>query len=176
MRRKVTVLAFLFTLFICRDAGAEDRAVVTAISDGDTLRVIYQNKPERLRLIGIDAPESKANERAIRISRKSGQDLRTITGLGLRALDYTRQLAPEGTELRLEFDVERRDKFSRLLAYAHLPGGKMLNDEIIRSGYAYPMSVPPNLRYRQLFKEAFETARREKRGLWADSRQPEPQR
>ena len=147
-------------------AMAEEHAVLKAVSDGDTLKVTFNGHTERLRLIGIDTPESKPNERAYKLAVRNGNDLQTTIALGLQARNFVQSLLPPGMVLRLEFDVEQRDKYNRLLAYVYRPDGRMLNEEIVTNGYAYSMTVPPNVRYRARFKEAFEKARKEQRGLW----------
>lgn len=150
----------------CTPAFCADIATVREVTDGDTLRVSFQGKSERLRLIGIDTPENKPNERALKFSRKNNQDLEIIIALGKKAAGFVRQILPADTALRLEFDVEKRDRFGRLLAYAYLPDGRMLNEVIISSGFAYPLSVPPNVRYSARFRSGFDDARRARRGLW----------
>ena len=59
-----------------------------------------------------------------------------------------------------------RDKYKRLLGYVYLSDGKMLNDEIIKAGYANDMTIPPNVKYQDRFLRAYEQARERKRGLW----------
>lgn len=68
--------------------------------------------------------------------------------------------------LKIEFDVRTRDKYRRLLAYLYLPGGKMLNEEIVKAGYAQLMTIPPNLKYQERFLMAYREARENHRGLW----------
>jgi len=130
--------------------------------DGDTL-VLSDN--ERVRLIGIDTPEVHESEKLYRDSRRSGQDIRTIQALGQRSWDFTRSLV-EGKPVRLEFDVEKRDKYGRLLAYVYLEDGQFVNAEIVRQGYASLMTYPPNVKYEDLFLKLFQEARENKRGLW----------
>ena len=130
--------------------------------DGDTL-VLSDN--ERVRLIGIDTPEVHESEKLYRDSRRSGQDIRTIQALGQRSWDFTESLV-EGKPVRLEFDVEKRDKYGRLLAYVYLEDGQFVNAEIVRQGYASLMTYPPNVKYEDLFLKLFQEARENKRGLW----------
>jgi micrococcal nuclease len=136
---------------------------VVHVYDGDTFRIATG---ERVRLIGIDCPESHANPKLSRDAVRTGQDARTIMALGREAYLFTRSLV-EGRDVRLEFDVERRDKYGRLLAYAYLSDGTFVNAEIIKNGYASPMTIPPNVAYADDFKEYFVQAREASRGLWA---------
>ena len=130
--------------------------------DGDTLVL---SDGERVRLIGIDTPEVHESEKLYRDSRRSGQDIRTIQALGRRSWDFTKSLV-EGKPVRLEFDVEKRDKYGRLLAYVYLEDGQFVNAEIVCQGYASLMTYPPNVKYEDLFLKLYQEARENKRGLW----------
>jgi len=68
----------------------------------------------------------------------------------------------------IELDVQARDKYGRLLAYVYLPNGKMLNEEIVKAGYANLMTIPPNVKHQETFLRAYREARENKRGLWRD--------
>jgi micrococcal nuclease len=160
--------------------------VVKRVVDGDTLVL---SNGQKVRLTGIDTPESKANPKAIRDSQRSGQDIQTITHNGKEAADFVRQMI-EGKEVRLEFDVQRHDRYGRELAYVYdvetlkfhpefktvqglwTAGNNeiFLNGSIIRSGYAMPMTVPPNVKYADLLKRLYQEARDQKRGLWAGAK------
>jgi micrococcal nuclease len=69
------------------------------------------------------------------------------------------------TTVKMEFDVQRRDKYGRLLAYLYLSDGRMLNEEIVKAGYANLMTIPPNVKYQERFLKAYREARKNKRGL-----------
>jgi len=155
-------LLFALTTPMC----ASDRVSVTKITDGDTLKVIYRGDKEGVRLIGIDTPESRKNAKAKKDAERSGNDVKTITALGKEATKYTKSLVRVGDEVELEFDVQKRDKYGRLLAYVYLKDGRMLNEEIIKGGYASLMTIPPNVRYVNNFMKAYKDAREHKRGLW----------
>jgi micrococcal nuclease len=143
-------------------AGAYAGIFVRRAVDGDTLQL---SDGERVRLIGIDTPEVHESEKLYRDSRRSGQDIRTIQALGQRSWDFTKDLA-EGKPVRLEFDIEKRDKYGRLLAYVYLEDGTFVNAEIVREGYASLMTYPPNVKYEALFLKLYREARENKRGLW----------
>jgi len=172
--RTVALCTALVWLFFLSPVNASDptpktsSATIESITDGDTLVIRIGSKRERIRLIGIDTPESHPNRRAQAQSERSHQDMKTIVSLGLRASDFTRSLLPPGSHVRIEYDVEARDRYGRLLGYVWLGDGRMANETIIRSGYAYPLTVPPNIRYRQRFHEAFSEARGARRGLWSN--------
>jgi len=154
---------------ICPAAAQESlSAVVVRILDGDTIRVHTGAGEELVRLIGIDAPESHENDKAWRDSKLSGRDIKTILELGRQAYLYCTQLIHPGDRVTLQFDVQKRDKYNRLLAYVYLPNGSMLNERLLQDGYAHLMTIPPNVRHTERFKELFAEARRAKRGLWRD--------
>lgn len=143
-------------------------ASVIRVVDGDTLKIQYQGRPESIRLVGIDTPESRANQKARRDVRKTGRSLRKTLLLGQQAKYFVQGLVKPGTRLKLEFDVQKRDKYGRMLGYAYLPDGRMLNEVIIRSGYASPMTIPPNVKYQERFLKAYRRARSEGAGLWKE--------
>ncbi len=60
----------------------------------------------------------------------------------------------------------KRDRYGRLLGYVFLSNGKMLNEEIVKAGYAIVMTIPPNVKHQDRFLRAYKQARERKRGLW----------
>lgn len=145
----------------------EQGADVVSVVDGDTISVTIDGKKERVRLIGIDTPESRPNRRMSKQATSESLDSKTILELGAKASTHTKTLLPKGTHVRLEYDVQKRDRYGRLLAYVWLPDGTMANEEIVRSGFAYLLTIPPNVKYREKFADAFRNSREEQRGLWA---------
>jgi len=141
----------------------EDILVKRAV-DGDTL--VLENG-ERVRLIGIDTPEIHESEKLYIDSKRTGMDIRTIRALGKRSYEFVRALL-ENQRVRLEFDVEKRDKYGRLLAYVFLKDGTFVNAEIVKQGYASLMTYPPNVKYVDLFKQLYKEARESKKGLWKE--------
>lgn len=141
-------------------------ATVIKVVDGDTLKIRYSGQEESVRLIGIDTPESKANKKAKSDAEKSKSDVKTITSMGKEAVRFTAGLVKPGDEIIIEFDVRQRDQYGRLLGYVYLFNGKMLNEVIIKAGYANVMTYPPNVRYQEKFLNAYRESRESKRGLW----------
>jgi len=175
---------FLILLLISTPTHAQTYSVERVI-DGNTIVITTpEGKSERVRLIGIDTPESKPNDKAKRDSERTGQDFETINKIGQEATKFIRDKIKEGQDILLEFGVQKRDKYGRLLAYVYIewetlygksPSESYLMDDIyelfvnatiIKSGYATPMTIPPNVKYADLFKELYEEAREQKRGLW----------
>ncbi|PIP19919.1 MAG: thermonuclease [Candidatus Omnitrophica bacterium CG08_land_8_20_14_0_20_41_16] len=140
------------------------KILVKRAVDGDTL--LLENG-ERVRLIGIDTPEMHESNKLNRDAQRSGQDVETIKQLGRRSYEFTKKIV-EGKRVRLEFDVERFDRYKRILAYVYLLDGTFLNAEIVQQGYASLMTYPPNVKYADLFLKLYREARENKRGLWKD--------
>src|SRR5699024_5199043 len=65
----------------------------------------------------------------------------------------------EGEDVYVEFDVEERDRYGRYLAYIYLEDGEMLNNKLVKEGYAQLSTYPPNVRYVDMFKESARIAR-----------------
>jgi len=147
-------------------AQATDTATVVKVIDGDTIKIVYQQEKQSVRLIGIDTPESRANKKANKDAMRSGQDVNTITAMGKQATSYAKSMVHPGDTISIEFDVQKRDKYGRLLGYVYLSDGRMLNEEIIRGGYASTMTIPPNVKYQTRFLNAYRDARENRRGLW----------
>ena len=136
--------------------------LVSRAVDGDTLKL---ENGERVRLIGIDTPEMHESEKLYRDSARSKQDISTIQKLGRRAYEFTKNLV-EGKRVSLEFDVEKHDKYGRLLAYVYLKDGTFVNGKIVEEGFASLMTIPPNVKYADLFFKLYQEARNNRRGLW----------
>jgi micrococcal nuclease len=155
-------------LYLTPAYGGEPVTVLRVI-DGDTIRVEYSGLRESVRLIGIDCPESKNNRKARTDAGRSGEDVEKIMAMGKRAADFVKKIVKPGDILQLEFDVKERNHYRRLLAYVFLEDGRMLNEVIIREGYASPMTIPPNVKYQEKFRDAYREAREAKRGLWMET-------
>lgn len=124
------------------------------VIDGDTVELAGGRL---LRYIGIDTPE---------VRRRVGEDwVDDPQPYGLAATQANRRLV-EGKTVRLEYDVQTYDRYGRLLAYVYVDG-VFVNAELIRLGFAQPMTIPPNVKHAEAFREAAGEARREQRGLWA---------
>ncbi len=141
----------------------EDILVKRAV-DGDTL--ILENN-ERVRLIGIDTPEMHQGNKLYRNAQRGRTDIQTIMALGRTAYQFTRNLV-EGKRVRLEFDIEKYDRYGRLLCYVYLKDGTFVNAKIVQEGYAYLLTIPPNVKYADLFLTLYQEARRNNRGLWSE--------
>ena len=153
-RRSLPPLLALLLVLAGLASAAGPRPVegpVVKIVDGDTIHVRIGDRVERVRYIGVNTPEVHHPERG----EEPG---------GRAATEVNRQLV-SGHQVRLELDVRARDRHGRLLAYVWV-GDTMVNAELVRRGYAQVMTVPPNVRYQQLFLQLQRDAREAGRGLW----------
>jgi len=121
---------------------------VARVVDGDTIEI---EGGEHVRYIGMNTPETVDPRRPVQC-------------FGKEASNKNKELV-EGKDVRLEKDISERDKFGRLLRYVYLD--KMfVNLELVKEGYAYATSYPPDIKYQDLFRKAEREAREQKRGLW----------
>lgn len=142
-------------------------AFVTRIVDGDTIDVsVIGRGRERIRLLGIDTPEVYESEKLDRDAQQTGLSREAIQALGRLASDYTRRHL-DGKDVGLELDVQQRDRYGRLLAHIWLADGTLFNMQIIRDGYAQILTIPPNMKYTDVFLACQREAREQGRGLWS---------
>lgn len=123
--------------------------LVTRVIDGDTVVV---ETVGTVRLIGVDTPETVDPQEPVGC-------------FGPEASAFTRAVAA-GQRVRLEFDVDRIDRFGRTLAYIYLPDGTFLNATLVQQGYGRAYTFFP-FRYLEQFRALEREAREARRGLWA---------
>ena len=148
VRRLLALVVLVLAGSVPTQAQARRECRVTRVSDGDTFRAAC---PEavRVRLLLVDSPE------------------RDQPPFGARARAELARLLPPGTPVTLELDLRTRDQYGRLLAYAFLRDGRMVNEEMVRSGFAVVLVYPPNVRYVERIRARAAEARAARRGLWA---------
>jgi len=151
-------LGFLLSLLpalAASQAGPALAVQVVQVVDGDTIEVCcIGGKREKVRYIGIDTPETK-------------HPTKGVEAYGKEASEANRKLVA-GRSVRLEFDVQQRDKYGRLLAYVYLEDGTFVNARLVEQGYAQVMTVPPNVKHQELFLRLQREAREARRGLWSE--------
>jgi micrococcal nuclease len=129
------------------------RGEVVRVVDGDTIRVDLDGEEQTVRYIGVDTPESVKPGTAVQCFAK-------------KASERNAQLV-RGTDVKLRFDVERRDRYGRLLAYVYrADDGTFVNAALVRGGFARSLTVPPNVAFAQRFAQLQREARQADRGLW----------
>ncbi len=142
------------------DDVVQANATVVRVVDGDTLVVDADGVDERVRLIGINTPES--------VDRN-----RPVMCFGKEASAHLGELLPEGTPVRLERDAEPRDRYDRLLAYVYRAAdGEFVNLAMVRDGYAQQYTFPPNVAHTEQFGDAERAARLGGVGLWSACDEP----
>jgi micrococcal nuclease len=160
---------------------------VARVLDGDTIRcrfpsdVVEGVNTYPVRLIGIDTPETGMHKKNTgkqateieKIAKKVYDEnievsKREVVKLGLEAKRFVENLLKDVYVVIVETDVQPTDRYGRILGYIWLPDGRMLNKEIICSGYALPLTIPPNVKYQKEFLKCFRKALEEKKGLWRE--------
>ncbi len=136
-------------------------SLVVSVVDGDTIKV---EGGEIVRYIGMDTPETVAPGRPVDCFGKEASK---------RNDELTRAKA-----VRLEADVRNRDQYGRLLRYVWV-GDTMINEQLVREGYARVSTYPPDVKYADRLVSAERQARENNAGLWgagcaAPTPTPEP--
>lgn len=131
----------------------EDVYEVVRVVDGDTFVVNYNGENEKVRLIGVDTPES------VHPNDEKNTEFGDMVSI------YSKEMLT-GKQVALEFDVEQRDKYGRLLAYVYIDG-QMYNKLLLEKGYAKLATYPPNVKYVDDFTTIQKQARENRVGLWA---------
>ena len=155
----LTLFLFAFALLLssCSNESlntSPNSATVKRVVDGDTIEIAIGGKTERVRLIGVDTPETKHPTKGVEC-------------YGPEASAYTEQLLPTGTALRVERDIEARDKYGRLLLYVYTADSNVfVNLDLVMNGYARPMVFEPNTAHKADFAQAATQAELRNVGLW----------
>jgi endonuclease YncB( thermonuclease family) len=130
--------------------GKPDEVFVKRVIDGDTIEL---NSGEKVRLIGIDTPETVDPRKPVQC-------------FGLAAKEFTKSLL-ENQWVRLELDVQPKDKYRRTLAYVWRDD-VMVNDTLVKEGFARILTIPPDVKYVETFKQSEASARAQQKGLWGE--------
>lgn len=147
----------------CGGAGAQGAAAgagpgaatVERVVDGDTLVVRVAGREDRVRLIGVDTPETRKPDSPVEC-------------FGAEASARLAELLPEGSAVTMVRDVEPRDRYDRLLAYVYRDDDDLfVNLAMAADGYAAAYTYPPNVAHADEIIAAAAEARDEGRGLWS---------
>ena len=155
----ITSFALLIGLASCSNSspppnGKSDLGKIADVIDGDTVDIDINGRTERVRLIGVNTPETK-------------HPTKPIECFGPEASAYLTQLLPKGTRVRIERDVEARDRYGRMLLYLYLGSNDLfINLDLVARGYGTPMSIEPNTFHRNDFVRAAAQAEAADVGLW----------
>ena len=149
----------VFSAISCQSAHSTTslEATVSRVIDGDTVEL---SDGRHVRYIGMDTPE---------VRRKiAGEWVKNPEPYAEAATQRNRELV-EGKRVRLELDVQTLDRHGRLLAYVYVDE-KMVNAELVREGFAQPLTIPPDVAHADLFRKLAQEARQYGRGLWKNKR------
>ena len=158
--RRAVVIAAVVALAAGCSAGTREAGVqqgpypVTRAVDGDTIRVMRDGQEVAVRLIGINTPETVAPDRPVEC-------------FGPEASARTKELVT-GQKVWLEYDdvTGETDKYGRTLAYVWLTPSQMLNEELVREGFAEERTYQDGYRYQDLLRTAEDAAQSAGAGLW----------
>ena len=137
-------------------AGCDDGSgtgTVVRVVDGDTLVAVIAGEETTVRLLNIDTPETKHPDLPVQC-------------LGPEATEFLAERLPAGTEIELEYDEERLDRYDRTLAGVY-ESGSLVNAEIAAEGLGVPVYFEPNDRFLPEVEEAAATAEAEGLGLFS---------
>ena len=158
----ISLAVYFFNLYSDNDSGDFIFATVTRVIDGDTLIANVNGENRRVRLLGVDTPETVHPNKPVQF-------------YGREASAYTKKFLT-GKNIWLEYDVSPLDKYNRHLAYVWLeiPNNidvqniklKMFNAILLENGYAKVLDIKPNSKYTKIFKQLENETRFDKKGLW----------
>ena len=127
---------------------------VERVVDGDTIVVAIEGESVKVRMIGVDTPESVHADES-----KNSEE-------GKIASEWTKTLLTDA-KVYLEFDVDREDDYGRVLAYVYLEDKMtMVNRLLIEEGMARTMTIQPNSKYADAFYVSQIAARIARTGFW----------
>lgn len=154
---KVIVVALIGTLTValsgCTDAPGAEAGQVVRIIDGDTLVINFDSVDQTVRLLNVDTPETKHPDKPVEC-------------LGLEATVFLEDLLPPGTQVGLDFDIERQDQYDRTLAAVFTQDGTLVNAEIARQGLGVPVLFEPNEKYYSAVQDAHAEAQAQQLGFF----------
>lgn len=164
MKRLIPQLRFVLlfvvmtpSLSACTRPVEPGTGIVRRVVDGDTIEMRIGRSNEMVRLLGIDTPETV-------------HPTKPVECFGPEASARTKELLAKGTTARIERDVEARDHFGRLLLFIFV-GDVMVNEVLLREGFARPLSIAPNVARAAEFDRLASEARNQGVGLWGACRQ-----
>lgn len=130
------------------------RGEVVRVIDGDTLIALVDGAETTIRLLNIDTPETKDPDEPVQC-------------LGPEATEFLTERLPQGTQVELEYDKERLDRYDRTLAGVY-ESGSLINAEIAEAGLGVPMYFAPNDRFLPEVEEASRRAQESRIGLFSE--------
>jgi micrococcal nuclease len=162
---KKLLFTFVLMISLSLPSWALDSAKVLYVVDGDTLKIFYHHKVESIRLLGIDCPETHINHRIFAQAKHQKLSVGDLLAEGKIAKYYVKSRVHRGDIIYVEGDSEPRDKYGRVLGYVFLSDGKMLNEDLLKRGYA-DLYIIRLLKYKNMLIDAHEIAERNGYGFY----------
>ena len=137
------------------------------VEDGDTLVIQVNDRPARVQLLGMDAPEDIANPKLIRDVERTGISKELLLDLGRQSTLHLQQLTGSATNIVITGNLEHKDKYGRIPVVASLPGAETsLNAIMVQQGYAVTL---PGSQIEPRMDQLEAQARKSGAGLWGSS-------
>ena len=151
--KKIVILLIIIILFIPKDVFAKEKVKFSSCVDGDTAKFILNKKEVTVRFLAINTPETGSNEEPY----------------GEEASDYTCKKLKNAKKIELEYDKnsDKKDKYDRYLAWVFYDD-KLLEEELVKKGYAKVAYVYGDYKYLDTLKKAEESAKKNKKGIYSD--------
>lgn len=125
-------------------------ATVQHVVDGDTVYVLIDSKRTKIRLLNVNAPEVAHEQKPAEC-------------FGIEATEFLTEKLPKGSKVKLDFDVERFDKYGRTLAGITYQD-EFINESMVVTGHATAMKVKPNVKHYEQLRAAQQVAQKAKLG------------
>lgn len=145
----------------------QEEALILKVVASDT--IVLENA-QRIKLLGVDSFGPPPRPKIIYDDKGKpieNQPVEPTISLEEQAMAYAQNLM-ESKKVKLEYDFDSRDDRGNKIAYVFLPDGTMANVEMLRQGFVRLRIRPPNVKYEDLFKKAYQEARKEQRGFLSD--------
>ena len=155
MKKKIILLIGIFFIGI-NNIYAKEIVKFSDCVDGDTIKVLVDNKKYTIRMLAVDTPESV-------------HPTKEVEYYGKEASDYTCNLVKNAKQLEIEYDdaSDKKDKYDRLLVWVFVDG-KLLQKELISNGYAKVAYLYGDYKYTKDLEDAQELASSKNLGIWND--------
>lgn len=161
-------LLFVVVLFMSFNAWGDERLLSGSeieVEDGDTLLIHFKNEVKRIQLAGIDAPENSGNPKFKVDKQRTGLDYNSLMSLGVISTEYLRKLIAGEERFKLHFQLDKLDRYGRIMGELYTEEGRSINRQMVKDGYAIPVKSQ-SLGTLKDYVELQRLSRKERAGLW----------
>ena len=157
MKKKIILLISIFFIGI-NNIYAREKVKFSDCVDGDTIKVLVDNKKYTVRMLAVDTPESVHPTKGVEY-------------YGKEASDYTCNLVKNAKKIEIEYDdaSDKKDKYDRLLVWVFVDD-KLLQKELISNGYAKVAYLYEDYKYTKELENAQELASSKNLGIWNEEK------